>query len=1038
VTQLIQFEGQTHQFPDDFTPVDIQRALSSVPRASSQSALPPLPPGFRLDQPPQAAVPPLPPGFTLERPSGIPPLPPGYTLDQTPKLVPVDHDPFAPPKLVPVDHDPFAAAPIAQQQDSLRLIGTTPATATAPARVTMDTSGRPPGAMHSLAVGAQGVGKGLTDIVTGPFDLVAGAQNLATAGINKIFGTNIPMATPASKMVEHVTEPFTIPESEMSPGEKLGYNINRFGTQALGTGAALATRAPAVAAAIKPADTRTGRVLDTLARPYAAAPARTLTGDAIGGMGAGAAVNAVDDYVPDNAVTGGTATKQVANLIAPLVGGMGANTVQHAVEGIAGVVRNMATRAFGATPREVPLNPNTHAPYSDSAIEKAANRMQAAASAPPRALAQDIRENAAELSAPKNPGEVPVDASALPTSGLLSRDPGLVTLEQGSRIKNSPAFITRDQNVKGAAAERVESLRDEGADLGSVVRRAAAAREERIAPMEQHERAIEDFGGRVDQQRLNIGAEYAPIARSEAGGNASRRLDQALVDQTYVPARAEKNRQFDTASGRNEQLPADDVFAAIDRVRAGANGLAPGILPNDFMARIDWLRPRIDPDSGENVGGPGTASGANLADLRKFVGAAQARAQESGNFDLADNIGALRSAINRTIEQAPGYADANANYHQFADRFRPERNDEMARFTRELDRNGQQPDGALNRGATPPTKTADRFLRSPESAATVPRALEGSPAAAAGNAAVREYYRSDFATSVLNGDGTINPIRARRWADMNSDVLRQFPTIRSEFDNIIATARRGEQMSAEVRAALDQARAARGATEADIDRSVIGTLLREDPRDVAAKILNGGYRSEARFDEIRALVRNDETAKRGWKAAVSEVVADKVQGTRQVGERPEVQFARLAKEFKDNETLLAKTFSPEEMNNLRQAHKLLEYFKEAEKRSTVGSDTAEKIQIPGGFQLAARHLYGDLKGGGVIKRFKLLLELLPSNKQDVDEIVHIAWFDPNVAAYLLERPIKDGNVPKYNINLRRLIAADNAARKSGPGDEDLR
>jgi len=132
----------------------------------------------------------------------------------------------------------------------------------------------------------------------------------------------------------------------------------------------------------------------------------------------------------------------------------------------------------------------------------------------------------------------------------------------------------------------------------------------------------------------------------------------------------------------------------------------------------------------------------------------------------------------------------------------------------------------------------------------MPRALEGSPAAAAGNTAVRGYYRSDFASSVLNGDGTINPIRAGRWADMNSDVLRQFPAIRREFDDIIAGAQRGEQMATEVRAGLDQARAARGATEAEVDRSAIGTLLREDPRDVASKLLKGGYNREAKLDEI--------------------------------------------------------------------------------------------------------------------------------------------------------------------------------------------
>ena len=39
----------------------------------------------------------------------------------------------------------------------------------------------------------------------------------------------------------------------------------------------------------------------------------------------------------------------------------------------------------------------------------------------------------------------------------------------------------------------------------------------------------------------------------------------------------------------------------------------------------------------------------------------------------------------------------------------------------------------------------------------------------------------------------------------------------------------------------------------------------------------------------------------------------------------------------------------------------------------------------------------------------------------------MAWFDPNLAAYLLERPVKSGEVTKYNVNLRRLIAAGNAA-----------
>ncbi|MGY3036181.1 hypothetical protein ACVIIV_005351 [Bradyrhizobium sp. USDA 4354] len=1018
---------------------------------------------------------------------------PGQGASRQPTLVPVDHDPWAafpdakppfdpsqpyqvidnpakpfragsvPPKLVPVDHDPFAtqspsarpnpfdkfdAVPVAPgvgvgaqnaaANGRLYVTPEQPKPIERPASILPSSVG---GAVRDFQVGAQGVGKGLTDIVTGPFDLVAGAQNAAVSGINKLLGTNIPMATSASKLVERAVDATGIPvidPATMSRSEKLAYDANRFGTQAVGTGAMLAQRAPQVAAATTRSETVPGRVLDHMARPYTEAPARTLVGDTIGGVGAGIAVNASDNYVPNDAsVFGhyvGHSLKDVTNLLAPLAGASGANTLQASVEGLGGLIRNIASKTLSTAPAPIPLNPATKAPYSQSDVDRAAAKLQSSTTGSPRALAQDIRENAAALAKPED-GAVPLQASAMPTSALLSRDPGLIAAEQGARLRYSPDFVKRDQNVKAAAAERVKAMRDPEADLGSVMRRAAEARAERMNAAESDVLHREDAVNSLDRIRRDQGQPLTGIANSEAKANASRRLDRALVEETYLPARAEKNRLFETAPGRNEELPADDVFGAIDRIRAGANNQAPGTLPEDFMRRLNALRPQMiehPPESGQivNVGGPGTASGADLADLRKFIGPAQQQAQARGNFDLADNLGRLRAAINRTIEEAPGYAEANANYQQFAERFRPEPNDAMAKFTRAIDGGGQNIHGELNRGATPPSETAGRFLNSAENAATLPRALQGSPAMTAAETALRDHYRSSLAMSALNPDGTINPTRASAWANNHAEILAQFPAIRREFDDIIAQARRGEQLSTQARADLEAARTARKATEAEVDRSVIGTLLRQDPREAASSVLNDKYGGLKKLDEISALVRNDAEAQRGWKAAMSEVLADKVQGTRQVGETLEVQFARLAKEFKDNEAVLAKTFSPEEMNNLRQAHKILSYFKEAEKRATVGSDTAEKINIPGWAQLAVRHFKGDLAGGGLIKRFKLLLEMLPSNKQNADEIIHMAWFDPNVAAYLLERPVKNPNVPQYNIDLRRLIAAANASREN--------
>ena len=47
----------------------------------------------------------------------------------------------------------------------------------------------------------------------------------------------------------------------------------------------------------------------------------------------------------------------------------------------------------------------------------------------------------------------------------------------------------------------------------------------------------------------------------------------------------------------------------------------------------------------------------------------------------------------------------------------------------------------------------------------------------------------------------------------------------------------------------------------------------------------------------------------------------------------------------------------------------------------------------------------------------------------------MARFNPDVAAYLLERPVRNPNVSQHNINLRRLIAAGNASRESGPEED---
>lgn len=981
---------------------------------------------------------------------------------------------------------------------------------------------------RSFKIGLQGTGSGVVKAAAMPFDLAAGGINAGSGLINDVFGTQIPrVGAPSDAIIKAGSsvaqaagyEP--VREQTFSPTEKLQHNIADFGTQAMTAGGALAKSAGgAIAQYAKPSPEFGGRVADVFTRPYRDAPARTFVGDTAGGVGMGTAVDALDQVVPKE-----SPYRPLAEVPTALAGGAAGSTVVGLVEGLGRMLRGFAMNRM--TDTNVPVNQQTGVPYTKGGAERAAQAFQSNAQNPGLA-AREIRANADDLANPSLPGETPVSPSQMPTSGLLSRDHGLVSTEYNRARRDptqGPDFIERDQGVKAGAAERVNSLKDPNADqmapravaqqeadtqIGAArtqaddvlnrtrtqatdvvnqareaatraVQQAQADVDAGIAGAQTRLRAAEQSLQEAEQAARQQGSAFAG-ANEQTKAQASQRLDRAVVDQGYVPARAEKNRQFDNAPGRHEQLPADDVIAAARQVQRGINDLAPGGLqmPGEFVQRLRALEPRMIEAEGPtapggaapqvNVGGPGTALGEDLANLRKYLGTAHESAQRSGNFDLADNIQTLRRAINATIEDAPGYADANANYRQFADQYRPSPNDEGAKFTRQIDRDP-------GRGNTPPSQTAERFLSGPEKVQALQRMLGDN--AAGGMNAVRDYLRADFGMSVLNPDGTLNANRSAAWARNNADVLAQFPAVRAEFDNRAATARRGEQLSTEARNNLTEAQRGLADTERqgtrsvndvanwankrvadtekesgrvvsqveragqqrvrdveqNVDRSATGTLLREDPRDVANRVFNSKkYGASTELDDINKLVANDPAAKAGWKAAVAETLYDRVTSTRQTGETYEISYARLAKEFKDNEAMLAGVFSPEEMNTLRQGHKMLEYFKESEKRASTGSNTADAQLVPGWVQLAFRHVYGDLKGGGIIKRFKLLAEQLPSNRASAEEIAHMAWFNPDLAAYLLEKPLR-GNPTAANVPLRRLEALAAGGRASGERDD---
>src|SRR5262249_50314435 len=144
------------------------------------------------------------------------------------------------------------------------------------------------------------------------------------------------------------------------------------------------------------------------------------------------------------------------------------------------------------------------------------------------------------------------------------------------------------------------------------------------------------------------------------------------------------------------------------------------------------------------------------------------------------------------------------------------------------------------------------------------------------------------------------------------------------------------------------------------------------------------------MDDILARINGDEAATNGLKASVREYLIEKATTTA-IGKTTDksnpVSFSKLDDMFKQNEEVLSKVFSPEEMNSLRRAHKMLGAGKNLETNATSGSNTAEKANdtmrmLEAGLKLH----FGMLKGGGIMRSLKMVLDTLPSNAEAVNSI----------------------------------------------------
>lgn len=871
------------------------------------------------------------------------------------------------------------------------------------------------------------------------------------------------------KAATRAAEGAGVPVADYSNGtllEQLRTNTADLGVQAVAGSTGLLNAARIRAAEI--AGGSLPRAFDSFLRPYMSGNvAPTLVGDAAATVGAAAGKTGVDQ----------TSYKgnPVAEAFGMLAGGLGGVTATNTMAGVSRGLSNAARRQFGLDTAPVNVDTATNLPVSAQAFDAAANKVQGTAAYPTEA-ADRIRTNAAELRA--------LDPQApMPSPAALAEDPGLAFLEGLVNRMNPGAAMGRQREFASDVRNTIDRVAPDGATpqpLVDAVRReadmrltAANAAEDNVAfDAQAAQRAADEQiaraqaaqarGERGQRRTDEVRAGQGETLRAAGGRDvqASQNLDAAIVDRGYIPARTTKNEMFDTAPGRAEQLPADEVLAAVERVRAQNNGLRPdNQIPENLLQRLEALSPNAE------VPGPGTALGGDLADTRKYLSTAIEKARAAGNFDLADSLQTLRGAINRTIEGAPGYAEANQNYQQFANRYRPGPGDEAAKFTRAVDRDN-------TRTNTPPSQTAGRFLQpgQPEKQAALVRMMEGSQDQLGAQAAAREYLLADMVASgvVDSRTGAIRPDRLRTWQERWGDLSNVVPGFQRDLGDTIAQAARGEQMSqrfagqaaraseevtAAQRAARDTANRfgdeLRNAqkntqrTQAEIDKGALGLVLNADADKTVASIMSRPNESGRLLDELITTIGNDQQAKDGLKAAVRDFLIDKAttgasEKLKPGDRRGPVSQAKLSAIFKEHEKELAKVFSPDEMNTLRAGHRALELANIERLRTGSGSDTAEKAAplidqvlaspLGRGVEAALRVKYGLLKAGGLVSTARKLTAGATGGPDpaEVSRLLERAAVDPELMGLLLGRKVPIAS-PSWNAKLQQLLAIKEAS-----------
>jgi hypothetical protein len=960
--------------------------------------------------------------------------------------------------------DPWAAFPDAQAPGGTD----TPPPARAP-----ELTGQPeePGFFErqgrNLMLGAQAVGRGGADLLTTLPNLANAAANIGLTGADivadKAFGARIPyrfdtqldqrVADAAGGVAEAAGVPLATPETPM---EKAIYSGTRYGTQAIGGAAALTPYAVA-REGVKQTAGATPRMFDNLVAPYAAAPSapalntgNTLSakagnaylsavsplrsaaaGDAAAGFGSGVALDASQKIPEEYRAMGGGSVGTIADFLAMLAGaGAGSLAKEAVVQGPISLVNTL--RSGGADPN-IPLDPETMTPTSRRVADMAGEFAQGRMTNPAK-VAENIGTEVAAARAEGRP---------IPTSGFMSGDVGMESLERGVRgrlstdslitradadpgVKAQYSFGSRDRQLQDAAVDAADSIRDPNANPRAFTEGVRNVLDDRMAQRTSQVGAARQGADAAAASEAEIATNVGSFRGRDV--EASTNIDRTVRD-TLDTERTRKNTNFNDPVVTQAEVPADPLRQVAARIDAENTELSP-------VAPV--VQQYVDRINAAPEGSPTTMGVVNniRADIEADIIA------NSQNGRIVRQLRQIKDTINQYADtlsetDAPAGEAVRAALGDYRERWAPN-------FGRGV---GGQYARAVTQERTPgspevkPSETGARFLTTPEDADALMRIarLGGNEADVAAQA--RTWLFDKLAQKGISTNGRLNPDAMARWRTDNRELLRRVPGLDAEVEQLTLTARNRGEVSRQATEGLRQAEARLRGQERFEGSSTVGQVARSKPSNAIKTILSApDPRAAAR--EVIGTIGFDANARKGLGAALADEMLERIKNTNasavSEGSQP-VGYAKLIKQFRDNREVLAEIFSPEEMNALQRAQKILEPLGKQRGQATSGSPTVERISQQTALlgEAATKLWLGMIKGGGVWRSLKLAASTFGGDEaEQINRLMARMIFDPELAQHLATRNIKEVGTPGWNAKLQKIIRYNEAVTNATDDDED--